>query len=189
MTLARPASAAQSAAPWSRVKWAEAGQIVALLEDVPHDAEHAALSPQKWCEACQDPLLAIRFVAMALPRLEAIGWAAETIARCDVTSDDERALLTAVARWMQGPDDTLRRAVWTAAEPLEGPARFLGVAVFFSGGSIAPPDCDTVSPPATVCGTAVAGAIIGATLCAPDSAAATAQALDAGRAIAAGEES
>ena len=151
---------------WNRVKWTETGQVVALLDGVEIDRVEARRAPGLWWAeqvAAGELALATRFLAMALPRLEAIGWAAEMLEQAGVSTSQERGALDAAARWIQVPEDDLRRAAWDAAESVrEGPARFLGAAIFFSGGSIAPSDCGAVAPPAETCGVAAAATVLGA---------------------------
>lgn len=175
---------------WSRVKWTEVGQVVALLDGVDIDAKDERRAPASWWAeliAAGELALAIRFLAMALPRLEAIGWAAEMLEQAGVVTSQERNALDAAARWIQVPDDDTRRAAWDAAEAVrEGPARYLGAAIFFSGGSIAPADCGPVAPPADSCGVSAAATILGAATRTADSDEFLRQALAAGARIATG---
>lgn len=176
---------------WNRVKWTEAGQIAAQLDDVAIPPEDATAAPRDWWAAqvaAGELGLAIRFLAMALPRLEAVAWAAQAVERAKVRGDADRAAMAAVSRWIAAPDDALRRAAWAHCEPIDGPIRFLGAALFFSGGSIAPADLEAVHPAPTLCGTAAAGAVLAAAHRSTDPHAALAEALAAGDRIAAGAE-
>jgi len=51
-------------------------------------------------------------------------------------------------RWVDDPDDNNRRAIFNIAEnaDTEWPETLLALAIYFSGGSIAPPDLDPVLP-------------------------------------------
>lgn len=174
---------------WNRVKWTEVGQVAALLDGVIVDPAMARRRPSDWWleqVAAGELAIAARFLAMALPRLEAIGWAAETLEAGGIEAQ-ERVALDAAARWVQIPDDDTRRAAWDAAEMIpEGPARFLGAAIFFSGGSIAPPDCAAVHPPSEACGVAVGATILGTAYRTSDSDAFLRDALATGARIAIG---
>ena len=90
------------------------------------------------------------FLAYALPKVEAIKWAC--VCASLGTSKDAKAeispALQAAARWVGAPTDENRRAAMAAAEK-EGfgtPGACAAQAVFFSGGSIAPPNLPEVQP-------------------------------------------
>lgn len=181
---------ASPAPRWTQVKWTEAGQIVGELDDVPIAPDQHAAPPREWWAdrvTAGDLSVAVRFLAMALPRLEAVAWALQTIERCVVPNAGERMALDAISRWIQSPDDALRRAAWARCAGLTGALHFAGVALFFSGGSIAPEELEPVHPAPALCATAAAGAILAAAYGTPDPPAALAAALAAGDRIAAGE--
>lgn len=156
--------------PWPRVKWTRAGQLAAifdglvdldgLMEAPPQDA-FAALRQR-------DIHQAARFIAQCLPRVEAVQWAASCLAAMDnVTHARRLAARKAVNRWLAEPSDSNRRLAYQAGEAAsfataEGAAC---LAVFLSGGSLAPPTQDQgVQPAAGSFGQAVAGAVMLATL-------------------------
>ncbi len=175
---------------WNRVKWTEAGQIAGMLDDVFIADADRGLPPRDWWAArvaTGDLSIAVRYLALALPRHEAVAWAAGTVERCGAATADAREALDAVARWLQAPDDMLRRAAWARCEPAAGPVRFLGAALFFSGGSIAPEGLEPVHPDPALCATGAAGAILAAAHRTPDPAAALAAALEAGDRLANGD--
>lgn len=106
---------------------------------------------------------AIRFLAFGLPKREAIWWAA----RCarlpgGPTTPERQAALELVERWCAAPDEELRRAAMAAAEKakLDNAAGCAALAVFFSGGSVAPPDAPAVPPVETVTALAAASAVL-----------------------------
>ena len=175
---------------WNRVKWTETGQIVALLDGVTLDPDAMRTAPGAWWAdrvAAGELSLATRFLAMALPRLEAIGWAVQMLERAGVATEQESEALAGAKHWLDASDDTTRRAAWDAAEQVaEGPARFIGAAIFFSGGSIAPADCGAVPPPPETCGVATAATILGAAARATDADGFLRAALDTGAGIATG---
>jgi hypothetical protein len=109
---------------------------------------------------------AVRFLALALPKPEAIWWAC----RCARASSPgeptpgSAAALAAVEGWLADATDEHRRAAKLAADaaPLGTPAGCAALAVFLSGGSMAPPDLKipVVPPPEGATARAVAGAVL-----------------------------
>ncbi|HTP34812.1 MAG TPA: hypothetical protein VMJ75_21695 [Candidatus Acidoferrales bacterium] len=93
---------------------------------------------------------AIRFLAHAMPKREAVWWAwvcARRSAGTDVPPNI-KASLDATEKWIAQPTDEHRRAAMAAAESadLGTPAGAAGAAAFFSSGSIAPADAAPVPP-------------------------------------------
>jgi hypothetical protein len=94
---------------------------------------------------------AVRFLAYALPKREAIWWACLCAAKVAGTEPPPAAAaaLEAARAWVIDPKDEQRRAAFPAAEAAEigTPAGCAAAATFFSGGSIAPPNLPEVAPP------------------------------------------
>jgi hypothetical protein len=106
---------------------------------------------------------ALGFLARALPKREAIWWAA----RCarlagGPSSPEQKAALETAERWCLEPSEELRRAAMAASEEaqLSNPSGCAALAVFFSGGSLAPPDVPVVPPAESSTAQAVAGAVL-----------------------------
>lgn len=109
---------------------------------------------------------AVRFVAHALPTREGIWWAwvcARRVAGADPPSAI-RGALDATERWVTQPTDENRRLAMRMAEAAQfnTPAGCAALAVFFSGGSIAPAGSPPVPAPEFVSAKAIAGAVIAA---------------------------
>lgn len=68
--------------------------------------------------------------------------------------------------WAADPSDANRRAAADASE--DGPEKSLGLAIFFSGGSIAPPEVNPIPPPPHVAEKLAAGAIMLAVVAEPE---------------------
>jgi hypothetical protein len=107
---------------------------------------------------------AVRLLAHALPTREAIWWA-WTAARRASVAEPPVAVSTALAvteRWISEPVEAHRRPGLEAAEHarLSTPAGCVAFAVYFSGGSIAPPDAPDVPAPRFASARAIAGAVI-----------------------------
>jgi len=105
---------------------------------------------------------AYAFLAHGLPAREAILWCQGCVREaCPQPSPPEQAALDAVDQWLEEPSDELRRAAMQAAETatFRTPAGCCALAIFFSGGSIAPPDCPAVPPPEGMAARTVASTV------------------------------
>lgn len=181
-------------AEWKRVKWAEARQIGEALELEPEQLPEAEVPPRNWFETLRErgeSDLALRYLALALPRYEAVAWAAHEVNASTTQAPIaplERQALDRVLRWVDEPTDEYRQAAQeAAARARSGSAeRLLGDALFMSGGSIAPPDLTAVVPPSDVCGKLAAAAVLVACHRQSDPAKAISAALDSGDRVAAG---
>ncbi len=107
---------------------------------------------------------AIRFLAFALPKREAVGWGCLCVRHSLGTEEAAKISETQVAveRWVSNPDEGNRRTAQAAAdkEGSESPSALLAMAAFFSGGSIAPAHLQPVAPPDHVTPQFVAGAVM-----------------------------
>ncbi len=151
---------------WRRVKWTRAGQVAAVLDglvdlealyDAPPQAAFAALREV-------DRMQAARFLAQCLPRMEAVRWVAACLNAMTASTQPARMVAKkAVTRWLADPSDANRRIAYEAGQIVgwgsaEGAAC---LAVFMSGGSIAPATQEQgVAPAAGAFGQAVAGAVM-----------------------------
>jgi hypothetical protein len=178
---------------WTRVKWSEARQITRLLawEPSPGDPDGSAL-PQLYFEALRAAgrgVDAADFLGQALPRWETVAWAARAVRDLtDATAGKpaNAAALKAALLWVQDPTESRRRAAFEAAEaaPATSAERFAALAAFFSGGSIAPADCDPLPAARDAAGRFAAGAVLLAAFSATDPASALGHCLDSGAALA-----
>lgn len=176
---------------WRRSPWTDAGQIAAILapEDGPGAASGKSL-PEWYAGliATDETSAAAGFLAQALPRYECVVWATQGL--LDIGAIDRSdPLVTAVLRWIDDPDDQLRRSAAALAEQETRPtaARFLAQAIFFSGGSLAPPNAPAVQPPPEVCGKLVAAAVVTGVYSLPNPRPAMRQVLAIGEKIATGD--
>lgn len=120
---------------------------------------------------------AVRFLAAALPKREAVWWACVCARQQPGASlpPAAAAALQAAERWAADPSDANRRAAHPAAEAagVGTPAGAAAVAAFLSGGSLAPPDLPAAPAPEQATALAVAGSVLlAAVLAEPDKAAA-----------------
>jgi hypothetical protein len=116
---------------------------------------------------------AIRFLAAALPKREAVWWGVLCVKDALPKPTDPvaaKAVATAEA-WAKEPSETNRRAAEAAANGAGygTAAGSLAAAAFWSGGSLNPPHLPPVPPKAELTGVAVAGAVLLASAAAPAS--------------------
>lgn len=107
---------------------------------------------------------AVRFLAHALPKREAVWWAC-LCARGGLPEDAKPPVieaLKAAEAWVLKPVEETRRAAMACAEAagFDSPSSWAAVGAFWSGGSMAPPDAPPVPPGEELTGTAVAGAVM-----------------------------
>lgn len=154
-----------STAPaWPRVKWTRASQVAPLMGE-----ELGAVDTLPPAQAfavlrAGDPAAAARFAAHCLPRVDAVRWLAECLEA--VGGDRPPALIVAakaVRRWAASPSDEARRLAFEAGA-IAGWETFEGLAclaVYFSGGSLAPATQEApVNPPAGAFGQAAGSAVL-----------------------------
>ena len=107
---------------------------------------------------------AIRFLAHALPKREAVWWAwfCARKAAGDEPPPEIAASLDATKVWITEPNDANRRAAMDRAQEadLGTPAGCAGLAAFFCGESLAPPDLDPVPPDEYAAAKAITGSIM-----------------------------
>lgn len=106
------------------------------------------LKQQMWLDA-------VRLLAHALPKREAVWWSAlcvrAALGESEPTRKD-RAALEAAERWVAEPDEKNRRAAQTAADATgyETAAGWTAAGAFWSGGSMAPEGMPDVPPKETL---------------------------------------
>jgi hypothetical protein len=107
---------------------------------------------------------AVRFLAHALPKREAVWWACLCARECltPETPQASVAALQAAERWVYSPTEENRREAMALAEAakFDSPQSWAAVAAFWSGGSMAPANAPAVPPGETLTAAAAAGAIM-----------------------------
>jgi hypothetical protein len=124
-------------------------------------------SPESYLELLTQQQLfhdAIKFLAQALPKREAVWWACQCV-KSAIPADPQSkaaAALAAAETWVREPTDENRRAAYATGEAagLATPAGCTTLGVFLSGGSMGPPNVPEIPPADHLTGEAVAGAII-----------------------------
>jgi len=180
-------------ADWERVKWSEARQVLDVLGAPPTErGEGEDGPPQQYFLALRQAgkrAEAAKFLGQALPRLEAVAWAARAVR--DLRGDGvapaaESKALRATLLWLQDTTEARRRATYDAAEQCDTASaeRLAALAAFFSGGSIAPANCPALPAPRDSAGKFASGAVLVAAAAAKDLSAALDACLDAGDALA-----
>jgi hypothetical protein len=107
---------------------------------------------------------AVRFVAHALPKREAVWWgwiSAKKAAGADAPPKI-KASLEATEKWIAQPDDESGRAAMAAAKEAQTTtaAGCAGMAAFFSGSSLGPAHIPPIPPGEFLTAKAVSGAVI-----------------------------
>ncbi len=107
---------------------------------------------------------AVKLIAHALPKREAVWWAcmcARAVPDAALLPPDGAAI-TAAEAWVRRPDEPARRAAAVAAEKTKfaTPEAWTAMAAFWSGGSMAPEGQMAVPPPDHLTATAVTGAVM-----------------------------
>lgn len=151
---------------WPTVRLTEARQVLALMDVEEEDLPPPGGDLHAWYDGLRhaSPADAVDYIAHALPRFEAVAWAAaflhERSRDRDLPGRDRLALDHAM-RWLDEPNDANRRAVHAAAQAAgqRSPERMLGSAVFYSGGSISPVGAAPVLPPEEAALRCAAGAV------------------------------
>jgi hypothetical protein len=107
---------------------------------------------------------AVRFLAHALPKREAVWWACLCVRKAAGANPPPpaQAALQAAEKWVADPSEDNRRAAFKAAEAASPgtPAGCAALAAFWSGGSLAPPNLPEVPPAETLTAQGVAGAVL-----------------------------
>jgi uncharacterized protein DUF6931 len=179
--------------PWTKVKWSEARHVAEAMGLDEGEQPEEGVSPASWYEkivAAGDLELAAAVIGHALPRYEAVAWAARLLEahshRRKLAPRDQQTLDRSL-RWLDDPTDEFRREAFEASEQAGdgSPERMLGTAIFLSGGSISPPDLTPVSPPPELTGRFAATAVVMAAHRAGDAPGILREALAAGELIAA----
>lgn len=107
---------------------------------------------------------AIRFLARALPGREAAWWACLSARHgvSDKTPANEIKVLELAEQWVFKPTEVNRHTAHDATESIESDnaVYWAGMAVFWSGGSMAPSDLPEVPVAPNMCSMAVSGGVI-----------------------------
>jgi hypothetical protein len=106
---------------------------------------------------------AIRVMAYKLPTDAGIKWASACIKelRSPESKQEKDESLEAVDQWVKTPDDTTRFAAKDTADKSkqDGPSKILAMAVYMSGGSLAPAGAPDTPPPKYSAQKIVAGTV------------------------------
>lgn len=146
--------------PWAellpKLEFAEpAGPLVARCGDAV-EALNQLEKARLWTEA-------VKLVAAALPRREAVWWACMCARHTQpaAPAQTDRLALESAEAWVFKGEDSPRREGFAHAEAsgFKSPEAWAAVAAFWSGDSIAPKGQHPVAPPAHVAAAAVSGSV------------------------------
>ncbi len=178
---------------WATVQWSRARQITQAMGIKEKDPRTpaAGLTPSAHFSQLltinrfQD---AVSFLAHALPRYEAIVWAAKALAALRPAAErdlEEARAFDLAHQWIDDPGEPLRRKAESMSQTMEdGPEKFLLMAIFVSGGSISLEDLPPVHPPEEATALLTAGAILLAVFATPEPETAFTQVLQTGEKLA-----
>ncbi len=147
--------------------WSAARQIAEEANLPNSDWPDEGVEPQVFFEDLRErgeSMMALSYAAAALPKLEAIDWALHALpplAEDDPAFARRQLLRDAAFRWVGEPDDENRRAMYELADSSSGewPETLIGLAIFFSGGSIGPEENAPVTVDANICSSLIGGAL------------------------------
>ena len=131
-------------AGWECVRWSRASQIFPQLgwpESLASDFDPTPEAFFAELRSSGKRREAVFFLGQALPRFEAVVWAMRSVRKIvDRPASREQAALDATLAWVRDPSDMPRRAAFDAAGRADrkSPERFVALAAYFSGGSLAP---------------------------------------------------
>lgn len=153
-----------------KLRFAQAEHLCTVLE--PGEEARAVLAPGMSAAQFLSALVAagnvidaIRYLAVALPRREAVWWACacgRTFLPPELPEGEVRAWQAAES-WVYEPSEPARRACFAPGEALkfETAGAYAALGAFWSGGSLAPPEVALVIPPGDgLTGSAVAASVI-----------------------------
>lgn len=149
---------------WSRVSWTEAGQVTRVL-GWKETTETEALPPAEYFDRLKSQgrlADAVSFLAQSLRRFDAVSWAIRIVRGFEPAPDPETAegaALKTALLWLQDPSDERRRTAFQAARAANGAEAMAAMAVFFSGGSVAPAQCEPLPAPPETAGRLAAAAV------------------------------
>lgn len=107
---------------------------------------------------------AIRTMAMALPRREAVWWACLNArdARTEDSPPETLAVLETAEAWVFKPSDELAQDAFALAEQagFDSPESYAALAAKWAGGNMAPPEAGVVVPPGDGLTATAAGAAV-----------------------------
>jgi hypothetical protein len=164
-------SEATDLGPLPKLRFADAEQLC-LLAEPSEDAralitQAGELSARNFIAQLADAGLfseALRYLAIALPRREAVWWACmagKTLLPAELPAAELTAW-RAAETWVYKPTEQHRRAADAPAEALRfgSAGAYAALGVFWSGGSLAPPETNVVVPP----GDGLTGSAVGASV-------------------------
>ncbi|WP_197231487.1 FHA domain-containing protein [Novipirellula artificiosorum] len=107
---------------------------------------------------------AIRFLANALPRRDAVAWAADCIVKANQgkLADADARAMEVIQAWVADPSEANRRAAQSAAEAaeLKTPTSWAAMGAFWSEGSMGPPEVPAIPPASHLTAHAVSSSAI-----------------------------
>lgn len=140
-----------------KIRFTVAEHMFAFIppDDIPPGIHKPTQSAEDFIEAlCQasEWLHAIRYLALALPRREAVWWAIAVRRHFETDTKmppAELAAWAAAAKWVYEPNEDNRKATFSLAESLKfsTAAAYAALGVFYAAGNLAPEESKVFVPP------------------------------------------
>lgn len=148
---------AAEASPPMKIRFTLAEHMFRFIppDEIPPELHKPAQSAEDFIEAlCQasEWLPAIRYLALALPRREAVWWAIAVRRHFETDTKmlpAEVAAWTAAAKWVYQPTEENRKATFPLAEALKfsTAAAYAALGAFYAAGNMAPEESKVFVPP------------------------------------------
>lgn len=151
----------------NRIRFTTARQVAEAFPEAADALGDASdgVSPIDHLNALQqdeDPMPALTFAALALPKREAVWWGCLCIRGAGISGPSITEGLRLAETWVRTPEEAERRAAGEFAEQeyFEGPAAWIAFAAFTTSGSLAPAGLQAVAPNPELSGRAVATSVL-----------------------------
>lgn len=154
----------------NRIRFTAARQVVEAfpgaaddIGEVPEDV--APLDYLAQLAMDENPIPALFFAGLALPKRESVWWACLVMRGMGLTEGEAGAGLKLAEAWVRNPEEDERRAAGQFAEEVyfEGPGAWAAFAAFTTSGSLAPAGLQSVPPPPELSGKCAAMCVIEST--------------------------
>lgn len=142
-------------------------KLAAIVETKPLDGESTEAFARR-CAKNSASNDCLHFLARALPKRLGIWWAIQCLRDVNAVAGPlDPQILDVAEKWVQAPSEKLRREVMKLAEAAETStaASWIGIAIFWTHGSMAPPEAPVIPAAPELSGKALSGSVILAAVC------------------------
>lgn len=154
----------------NRIRFTTAAQVAHAYPELPRGLENLPedVNPADFMIALAanaDPVPAVFFAGLALPKREAVWWGCMVLRAMNLVSGEAGRGLALAEAWARKPEEDERRAAGEFAEEVyfQGPGGWIAFSAFTTSGSLAPAGLQAVPPSPEISGKAAAMAVLLAT--------------------------